>query len=441
MLRRRLVVGISAVSVAGLGVLGVAASGGGAQTVVDVPVPFTFTGASQTYTVPDDPNVCDLTISAAGANGGTSGVAGGTGGQVVATFPVVPGDVITVDVGGVGASVSSGAAGGSGGFGGGAAGGVSVGAGAVGGGGGGGATTISLNGSVILVAGGGGGSGNAGGNGGAGGSSATAGSDGQLGGGLSGGFGLGGTTSGGGTGGAAAGGDATAGGDGSPGVGGAGGTAATPTGAYNGGGGGGGGGFFGGGGGGGGVSDPQGDSASGGGGGGGGGFAAASTTGIGVGSLGQDTSGNGQAQITPVAGVCQPLLSILKVVTGQAPAGTTFTVHVVCSHVVITGVNAQASQTTVDRTLVFDALGHPFSGGNPTVIAAFTDTCNVTETASGGATTVSYTCRDNHSTDPPFCQASNQDVVFGRSRIESAGVIVTNAFPTPQVIIQPTYAG
>ena len=171
------------------------------------------------------------------------------------------------------------------------------------------------------------------------------------------------------------------------------------------------------------------------------GFAAASATGIGVGSLGQDTSGNGQAQITPVAGVCQPLLSILKVVTGQAPAGTTFTVHVVCSHVVITGVNAQASQTTVDRTLVFDALGHPFSGGNPTVIAAFTDTCNVTETASGGATTVSYACRDNHSTDPPFCQASNQDVVFGRSRIESAGVIVTNAFPTPQVIIQPTYAG
>ena len=76
MLRRRLVVGISAVSVAGLGVLGVAASGGGAQTVVDVPVPFAFTGASQTYTVPDDPNVCDLTISAAGANGGTSGVAG-----------------------------------------------------------------------------------------------------------------------------------------------------------------------------------------------------------------------------------------------------------------------------------------------------------------------------------------------------------------------------
>ncbi len=139
--------------------------------------------------------------------------------------------------------------------------------------------------------------------------------------------------------------------------------------------------------------------------------------------------------------MCVSPSSTLKVVTGQAPAGTTFTVHVVCSHVVITGVNAQASQTTVDRTLVFDASGHPFSGGNPTVIAAFTDTCNVTETASGGATTAPYVCRDNHSTDAPFCQPSNQDVVFGRSRIESAGVIVTNAFPTPQVIIQPTFAG
>ncbi len=107
---------------------------------------------------------------------------------------------------------------------------------------------------------------------------------------------------------------------------------------------------------------------------------------------------------------------------GQAPVGTTFNVHVVCSHVAITGVDVQALQTTVDRTLVFDALGHPFSGGNPDSHSAFTGTFYVTETASGGATTVSSVCRDNDSTDPLFCQAFDQDVVFGRSRIESAGV-------------------
>ena len=69
MLRRRLMVSFSAVSVAGLAVFGAAASGGGAQTVRD-PVPFVFTGGIQTYMVPTDGSVCSITVAAAGANGG-----------------------------------------------------------------------------------------------------------------------------------------------------------------------------------------------------------------------------------------------------------------------------------------------------------------------------------------------------------------------------------
>lgn len=59
---------------------------------------FEFTGAVQTFTVPD--NVSEITITARGAQGG--GTKGGNGAEATATFQVVPGTVLDVYVGGQG---------------------------------------------------------------------------------------------------------------------------------------------------------------------------------------------------------------------------------------------------------------------------------------------------------------------------------------------------
>lgn len=63
---------------------------------------FTYTGAVQTFTVPDD--VSEITITAKGAAGGTDSTgnsSGGFGGLVSARFPVTAGDVYDVNVGGL----------------------------------------------------------------------------------------------------------------------------------------------------------------------------------------------------------------------------------------------------------------------------------------------------------------------------------------------------
>jgi hypothetical protein len=147
-----------------------------------------------------------------------------------------------------------------------------------------------------------------------------------------------------------------------------------------------------------------------------------------TGTVTQDGSGNGAAQITPLTGTCPPQLTIAKAVTGQVPAGTTFTIHVTCSHAVITGVSAQASATTIDTDLVFDSAGNPTNGTNPVLTAADTDTCHVNETVSGGAASVAYGCTDN-SAGTAYCQTGGQDVQFVSSGGQTAKVTVTNTFP------------
>ena len=103
---------------------------------------FDFTGASQTFTVPS--LVSQITIQAAGAQGGTgnagSGLsaAGGEGGTVSATIRVTPGQAFTMNVGGAGVAGS---------------------------GAGGGASIVTLGSVTIAVAGGGGGGGTGSGNG------------------------------------------------------------------------------------------------------------------------------------------------------------------------------------------------------------------------------------------------------------------------------------
>jgi hypothetical protein len=440
---------LTAVSIAALVSSGAVSPSAGSAVSAEAVTPFGFTGGAQTYTVPTDGSVCSITVDAAGANGGdalpvsgTTGV-GGTGGQVTATFAVSPGDTATLIVGGKGGAGADDVVvnpGGPGGFGGGAPGGSSTGVGH-GAAGGGGATTVQINGVTALVAGGGGGGGVSigGAQGGAGGSS---GSDGSFGiGGAGTGLpphgegGLGGTTTAGGTGGPSGGGGALAGGNGVSGAGGSGGNGDVDSGA----GGGGGGGFFGGGGGGGATA-----SGAGGGGGGGAGFAAPNATGVGVGTLVQDVAGNGQAVITPAAGDCA-ILTVQKVVHGAVPAGTTFRVHVQCSHNEVDGVSAQALVTTVDRDLLFDAAGQPTAGTVPTVAAQPTDTCNVSETGTGNALSVAYGCTDNHTSGSALCQTSGRDVTYLDGLGQRATVTVTNTFAdpaaSPLVTITPRFTG
>ncbi|MFF4189834.1 hypothetical protein [Nonomuraea sp. NPDC001831] len=123
---------------------------------------FSYTGAPQTFTVPE--GVCELVVDAFGAAGGTAvyGSPGGRGGEVSGTVRVNPGDQLTIDVGGAGTggNLDTGepAAGGYGG--GGRPGGYRedlMPGNGTNGGGGGGATTISLGTQPLVIAGGGGG--------------------------------------------------------------------------------------------------------------------------------------------------------------------------------------------------------------------------------------------------------------------------------------------
>jgi Glycine rich protein len=207
---------------------------------------FTYTGAAQSWTVPE--GVTQATFDVFGAQGGTEprgNRSGGGGGKAHATIAVTPGDTLQVNVGGVGGTAAGGA-GGAGGFNGGAAGGSAI---VESSGGGGGASDIrtgafALADRIIVAGGGGGAGGSNGGVGGAGGGIVGGPGDPAAGGGPNGRGGLGGTASSGGEGGAGAGGGGP-GETGSLGVGGRGGSVD-----FTGGGGGGGGGYYGGGGGG-----------------------------------------------------------------------------------------------------------------------------------------------------------------------------------------------
>jgi gliding motility-associated-like protein len=137
-------------------------------------IPFAYTGAAQTFTVP--PCVFTLHIKAwggGGSGGGTdsyNGAAGGGGAYIESDIAVVPGQVLTIIVGsggGAGVGCVTGAGGGPAGFGNGvvdgAAGGNSGGQGCSGGGGGGGGAAGVFSGATPLIVAGGGGGGSGGG--------------------------------------------------------------------------------------------------------------------------------------------------------------------------------------------------------------------------------------------------------------------------------------
>ena len=117
-------------------------------------------------------------------------------------------------------------------------------------------------------------------------------------------------------------------------------------------------------------------------------------------------------------------VEVNKVVVGSAPAGTTFTVHYACTDGGPSG------------DLTFDATGKSVPANdnffNDGVLGT---TCTITETGTGGATTVAYNCQDDGVN--ASCGASGNEVTFDSPNNTSNNVTftVTNTFggasPTP----------
>jgi hypothetical protein len=103
-------------------------------------------------------------------------------------------------------------------------------------------------------------------------------------------------------------------------------------------------------------------------------------------------AGKGPTQAAP--------LTVLKTVTGTAPAGTTFTATVACDDdIIYTG-----EESIAETTVTFAADGQPTSADT----IYFTDPgqCTVTETVKGGANTTTYACEG----DAPADETDKQGV-------------------------------
>jgi len=115
-------------------------------------------------------------------------------------------------------------------------------------------------------------------------------------------------------------------------------------------------------------------------------------------------------------------VQVHKVVVGNAPPGTTFTVHYACSDGGPSG------------DLSFDASGDPVPANDNFFNANVPGTtCTITETGTGGATTVAYACEDDGIN--ASCAPSGNEVTFDSPDQTSTSVTftVTNTFaePTP----------
>ena len=118
-------------------------------------------------------------------------------------------------------------------------------------------------------------------------------------------------------------------------------------------------------------------------------------------------------------------LTVVKVVEGPVPAGTTFEIEVTC----VSSVSAAADGVAAPSATT---LTYGDAGGTDSLPVGPGDRCTVTETVDGGADSVSYACAV---TDPgqqgDFVQCSadmqtvDYDVVFGPA---GATVTVTNSF-------------
>jgi hypothetical protein len=136
-----------------------------------------------------------------------------------------------------------------------------------------------------------------------------------------------------------------------------------------------------------------------------------------------------------------PTLTVDKVVTGAVPPGTTFTVTVVCTITATAGSSGSAATTrssvtpqtappSTTTTITFNAQGDPTSSNmvSPNNVPA---SCTVTETATGGAQSTSYTCALGSTSLDTTCSTNEQTVTFGADSSGATTVTVTNTFPLP----------
>jgi hypothetical protein len=113
-------------------------------------------------------------------------------------------------------------------------------------------------------------------------------------------------------------------------------------------------------------------------------------------------------------------VEVNKIVVGSAPAGTTFTVHYACTDGGPSG------------DLTFDATGNPVPANDNFFNANVPGTtCTITETATGGATTVAYACEDDGVN--ATCAPSGNEATFDSPDQTSNNVTftVTNTFAEP----------
>ncbi|MDQ6852869.1 MAG: DUF5979 domain-containing protein [Actinomycetota bacterium] len=113
-------------------------------------------------------------------------------------------------------------------------------------------------------------------------------------------------------------------------------------------------------------------------------------------------------------------VEVNKVVVGNAPPGTTFTIHYACTDGGPSG------------DLSFDATGKPVPANSNFFNDGFLgSTCTVTETATGGATDVAYACKDDSVN--ASCGSSGNEVTFDSPTNLSNTVTftITNSFVAP----------
>ena len=124
-------------------------------------------------------------------------------------------------------------------------------------------------------------------------------------------------------------------------------------------------------------------------------------------------------------------VTVVKVVDGPVTPGTTFTVAVDCAEVSPGSVGAAAEGHT---DITFDDTGQPTSPDTVTTFAF--NTCTVTETVNGGATSTTYACEIAPAAaavvNPASCGEDGMSVEFGSVLGDTATITVTNTFPTPK---------
>jgi Domain of unknown function (DUF5979) len=125
---------------------------------------------------------------------------------------------------------------------------------------------------------------------------------------------------------------------------------------------------------------------------------------------------------TPASAGMNMHVEVNKVVVGTPPPGAMFTVHYACNN------------GGPEGDLTFDAGGSPVPANenffNDGVLGS---TCTITETSTGGASSVAYACEDDGVN--ASCSASGNEVTFDSPTNNSNTVTftVTNTFtdPTP----------